>query len=131
MHLLPGSSSKALIDGQVLPRSSFGEAIGYLHNRGDALRTFLYDARLKPDNGESERAIRPLAIGRKNWLFAGSKRGGDATGMLLSLIQSCRAMGIDPFVYIEDVLRRINGHPANRVDELLPHNWQKAQTPDG
>jgi len=112
----------------VLPASAFGKAIAYMHNLGDALRTFLRDPRLRPDNGESERAIRPLAIGRKNWLFAGSKSGGDATGILLSLVQTCRAMAIDPFVYIEDVLRRINGHPAHRLDELLPGNWQKAES---
>ena len=121
-------TAHALTEGEVLPKSSFAKAIGYMHNLGDALRTFLSDARLKPDNGESERAIRPLAIGRKNWLFAGSKRGGDATGVLLSLIQSCRAMDIDPQVYLEDVLRRINGHPYNRIRELLPGNWQKADS---
>jgi hypothetical protein len=65
---------------------------------------------------------------RKNWLFAGSKGGGDATGILLSLVQTCRVMDIDPFVYIEDVLRRINGHPAHRLDELLPGNWHKAES---
>jgi transposase len=118
----------ALTDGEILPGSAFAAAIGYMHNLGDTLRTFLGDARLRPDNGESERAIRPLAIGRKNWLFAGSKRGGDATGILLSLIQTCRAMDIDPFVYLEDVLRRINGHPANRIAELLPGNWTRAES---
>ena len=121
-------TGKALLGGEVLPASAFGKAIAYMHNLGDALRTFLRDPRLRPDNGESERAIRPLAIGRKNWLFAGSKSGGDATGILLSLVQTCRAMAIDPFVYIEDVLRRINGHPAHRLDELLPGNWQKAES---
>jgi len=116
----------ALRDGDILPSSGFAKAIGYLHNRGDAVRTFLEDARLKPDNGESERAIRPLAIGRRNWLFAGSKTGGDATGILLSLVQTCRAVGVEPFAYLEDVLRRVNGHPAARIAELLPHNWTKA-----
>lgn len=119
-------TSGALPEGEVLPASAFAGAIGYMHNLGDALRTFLGDARLRPDNGESERALRPLAIGRKNWLFAGSKGGGDATGILLSLVQTCRALDIDPFVYIEDVLRRINGHPASRLDELLPGTWKKA-----
>lgn len=123
-------TKKALVDGEVLPKSAFGQAIGYIHNLGDALRTFLGDARLKPDNGTSERAIRPLAIGRRNWMFAGSKRGGDATGILLSLIQSCRVLDIDPVVYIEDVLRRINGHPANHVADLLPHNWRNARETD-
>jgi hypothetical protein len=76
----------------------------------------------------SERAIRPLAIGRKKWLLAASKRGGDATGILLSLIQTCRAMDIEPFAYLEDVLRRINGPPANRLDELFPGNWAEAES---
>jgi len=110
----------------VLPRSAFAAAIGYMQNRGNALRTLLQDPHLMPDNGESERAIRPLAVGRRNWLFAGSKSGGEATGVLLSLIQSCRAADIDPLVYLEDVLRRINGHSAKRLAELLP---TKAWTP--
>lgn len=121
-------TAAALLQGEVLPNSSFAKAISYLHNRGNAVRTFLGDARLKPDNSESERALRPLAVGRKNWLFAGSERGGDATGILLSLAQSCRVLGIDPLVYFEDVLRRINGHPACRIAELLPHNWKKAES---
>lgn len=124
-------TNRALVNHEVLPGSDFAQAIGYLNNRGDALRTFLSDARLKPDNGESERAIRPLAIGRRNWMFAGSKRGGDATGILLSLIQSCRVMDIDPVVYLEDVLRRINGHPAKHVDQLLPHTWKLTRQTDG
>jgi len=119
---------RAILEGEILPASAFAGAIGYMHNLGDALRTFLGDPRLRPDNGESERALRPLTIGRKNWLFAGSKGGGDATGILLSLVQTCRAMDINPFVYIEDVLRRINGHPAHRLDELLPGNWKQADS---
>lgn len=122
-------TARALTEGAVLPKSAFAGAVGYMHNLGDALRTFLDHPALMPDNGESERAIRPLAIGRKNWLFAGSKSGGDATGILLSLIQSCRAVGIEPRTYMEDVLRRINGHPANRLDELLPtKDWKPAES---
>ena len=121
-------TSRALTDGEVLPKSAFAGAIGYMHNRGDALRTFLQNPQLMPDNGASERAIRPLAIGRRNWLFAGSKSGGEATAVLLSLIQSCRAVDIDPLVYLEDTLRRINGHPATRLDELLPSkDWRSAE----
>ena len=122
-------TARALAEGDVLPKSAFAGAIGYMHNRGDALRTFLGHPQLMPDNGESERAIRPLAIGRKNWLFAGSESGGDATGILLSLIQSARAVGLDPLTYLEDVLRRINGHPASRLDELLPtEQWRPAES---
>jgi len=121
-----GLAGEAVRAQRILPQSGMGKAIGYLLGRGNALRTFLADARLKPDNGTSERAIRPLTIGRKNWLFAGSKRGGDATGILLSIVQSCRVLDIEPFRYLDDVLRRIQGHPANRLDELLPHNWTPA-----
>ena len=116
-----------LLDGMLLPSSAFAKAIGYMLNLGGAVKTFLRDARLKPDNGESERALRPLAIGRKNWLFVGSPAGGDATGTLLSLVQTCRAIGAAPYEYLEDVLTRIQGHPAKRLAELLPHNWLRAK----
>jgi len=127
IDLIFDRAKQALINGEILPQSDFAKAIGYLLNRGDALKTYLNDPNLRPDNGESERAIRPLAIGRRNWLFVGSQNGGDATGILLSLIQSCRLLDIDPTAYLEDVLRRINGHNSNRVHELLPHNWKPAQ----
>jgi hypothetical protein len=115
----------AVLNREVLPGSDFDSAIGYMLNLGDALKTFIGNPYLKPDNGESERAIRPLAIGRKNWLFAGSEKGGDTTGVLLSIIQTGRGMGVDSFSYLEDVLRRINGHPASRLYELLPDQGKK------
>ncbi len=79
------------------------------------------DARL--DNNVAERAIRPLTIGRKNWLFVGSEDGGHAAATILSLIQTCRNLGINPQEYLKDVLRRIMSHPAKRIDELLPDRW--------
>ena len=117
-------TAEALKTGQVLPESNFAGAISYMHNLGDTLKTFLENPYLSPDNGESERALRPLTVGRKNWLFAGSENGGEATAILLSLIQTCRVMNINPSVYLEDVLRRINSHPYNRLEELLPGNWE-------
>jgi len=120
-------AAEAICAGAVLPQSNFAKAVGYMQTLGPALKTFIGDARLRPDNGESERALRPLAIGRKNWLFAGSENGGDATGILLSLVQSCRVLDIEPFEYLTDVLKRVNGHMASRVHELLPHNWQAAR----
>ena len=117
-------TATALTKGEVLPSSSFAKALGYMHNLGDALKTFIGNPYLKPDNGLSERAIRPLTIGRKNWLFVGSKSGGDATGILLSIIQSCRIVDIDPFTYINDVLRRINDCKSTDLKQLLPHNWK-------
>lgn len=79
------------------------------------------EARL--DNNVAERAIRPLTIGRKNWLFVGSEDGGQAAATILSLIQTCRNLDINPQEYLEDVLRRIMSHPAKQINELLPDRW--------
>jgi hypothetical protein len=69
-----------------------------------------------------------LTVGRRNCFFAGSENGGEATATILSLIQTCRAMNINPYFYLKDVLRRINGHPYNRLDELLPGKWNPAES---
>lgn len=106
----------------ILPRSKIAGAFTYLFNQKEALKVFLTDPYIKPDNGTSERAIRPLAIGRKNWMFAGSQNGGKATAIWLSLIQTCRIMEIDPFVYLDDVLRRINS--TENLEDLLPDQWK-------
>ena len=104
------SARDATINGRpkILPKSKTQGAITYLLNQETALKTFLTDPLIKPDNGASERAIRPLAIGRKNWMFVGSKNGGEATAIWLSLIQTCRSMDINPQAYLDDALRRIN-----------------------
>lgn len=109
----------------MLPKSNMAKAINYTLKLKDALQTFLQSPQLYPDNGESERSLRPMTIGRKNWMFAGSKKGGDATAVWASIIQTCRANDVDPFEYITDTLRRINGHPANKIEQLLPHNFKK------
>lgn len=110
-------------DGPImLPKSNIAKAVNYTLKLKGALQTFLQNPHLQPDNGESERSLRPMTIGRKNWMFAGSKKGGDATAVWASIIQTCRANEVDPFEYITDTLRRINGHPANKIEELLPHN---------
>ena len=121
-------TSIALTNGMVMQKSAFAGAITYMHNLKDALYTFLENPYLQPDNGESERSLRPFTIGRKNWLFLGSKRGGEAASILMSLVQTCRVMKIDVRTYIEDVLRRINGHPSSKLYELLPGNWKKAES---
>lgn len=73
----------------------------------------------------AERAVRPLAIGRKNWLFFGSPDGGEAGAIHFSLVQTCRGLGINPREYLEDVMRRIMSHPINKLHELLPDEWLK------
>jgi hypothetical protein len=101
------------------------KAIGYLRNQHRTLRAFLEDGRLPIDNNACERAIRPIAIGRRNWLFAGSMRGGRAAAVVFSLAESCRLAGVDPVDYFADVLVRVGSHPASKVDDLLPENWAR------
>lgn len=100
-------------------------ALGYLLNQRKPLRRFLEDGRLPLDNNICERAIRPIAVGRRNWLFAGSLRGGRSAATIYTLIESCRLAKIDVVSYLTDVLVRVATHPASRIDELLPARWTK------
>lgn len=109
---------------KVVPKSPLGEAIRYCLNQEKPLRAYLKDGRLRIDNNEVERGIRPLGIGRKNWLFAGSQRGGRTAAVFLSLFGSCRNLSINPWLYLKDVLDRIMTHPKDRLRELLPGYWQ-------
>ncbi len=103
-------------------------AIGYLINQRKPLRRFLEDGRVPLDNNACERAIRPIAIGRKNWLFTGSLRGGRAAAVIYTVIECCRLAKIDMVSYLADVLVRVATHPASRVEELLPDRWAKTVT---
>jgi len=107
-----------------LPSEPLSKAIDYALNQKKALTRYLEDGRLKPDNNTAENAIRPLALGRKNWLFAGSERGGRAAALFYSLVQSCKACDVNPWKYFDDMLRRIMSHPINRLRELLPDQWE-------
>jgi transposase len=99
-------------------------AIDYSLNRWSALSRFLEDGAVPIDNNEVENRIRPIALGRRNWLFAGSLRGGQRSAAILSLLQTAMLNGIEPFTYLKDVLARLPTHKANRIEELLPHQWQ-------
>jgi len=112
-----------LIDGKLLPKSKFREALGYFCSLIPYLKNYTRHPYARLDNNVAERAIRPLAIGRKNWLFFGSPDGGKAGAILLSLVQTCRGLQINPRDYLEDIFRRLMGHPACRLEELLPDQW--------
>ncbi len=118
---------KRLIEGVILPKSKFKEALGYFCSLIPYLKNYTQHASARLDNNPAERAIRPLAIGRKNWLFFGSVESGEAAATLLSLAQTCRALKINPRTYLEDVCRRIMGHNAQKLHELLPDEWAKSQ----
>jgi transposase len=109
---------------KVLPKSPIGEAIRYALNHWAALERPLDEGFLELDNGACERAFKPVALGRKNWLFAGSDRGGETAAVLMSLCTTCKDLKIDPQAYLRDVLDRISTHPARRIEELLPDRWQ-------
>jgi transposase len=96
--------------------------------RWTALTRCFDDGWLALDNNAAERALRGVAIGRKNWLFAGSDAGGRRAAAMYSLIESAKLNAIDPQHYLTDVLGRIADHPARRITELLPWNWQPADT---
>lgn len=110
---------------QLLPKSGLGGAVGYALNHWTALCRFLENGLTGIDNNAAERAIRPLCLGRRNWLHLGSRRGGRAAAVLFTLTQSARRHGIDPFVYLRDLLTRIPTHPQSRIYELFPDNWIK------
>jgi transposase len=104
--------------------SATAKAIDYSLNRWAALIRYLDDGQVPIDNNWLENRIRPVALGRANWLFAGSLRAGQRAAAIMSLIQSAKLNGHDPYAYLRDVLARLPTQPASRIGELLPHRWQ-------
>lgn len=98
-------------------------ALDYSLKRWTALTRYIDDGQLPIDNNWVENQIRPIALGRSNWLFAGSLRAGQRAAAVMSLIQSAKLNGLDPFAYLKDVLQRLPTHKARLVGELLPHRW--------
>ena len=109
---------------QVLPKSPMGKAITYAMNQWDALNRYTDDPTLEIDNNLSERVLRMVVIGRRNYMFAGSEAGAERAAIIYSLVASCKLHGICPFEYFRDVLKKVSTHPQSRIDELLPSNWK-------
>jgi transposase len=114
----------------VLPKSPMTEAISYTRTNWAALNRYLESSVLDIDNNASERALRTVALGRKNWLFAGSDAGGKTAATLISLCMTCKNLGVDPWAYLRDVLDRVSTHPQNRIEELLPDCWKPLEAID-
>lgn len=112
----------------VLPKSPLGKAITYAKQQWRALCRYTEDGELAIDNNLSERTLRCVAVGRKNWMFAGNDEGGRRAAILYSLICTCKHHGIDPFAYLRDVLRRLPTHPPEAIAELSPLAWARAAT---
>jgi len=107
-------------------KSDLAAAMRYALNRWDALTRYAHDGRIEIDNNAAERSIRGIALGRKNYLFAGSDKGGERAAAIYSLIETAKLNGLDPEAYLRNVLARIADHKINRIAELLPWNWSAA-----
>lgn len=106
-----------------LPKSLMGKAIGYSLKNWQALTRFITNVEIPPDNNRSERSLRVVALGRKNFLFAGHKEAGENLAALYTVVATCIAHELDPLAYLTDVLMRLDSTSADRIDELLPQNW--------
>ena len=100
------------------------KAIDYSLNRWEELTTYLADGNVQIDNNHLENLIRPWAMGRRAWLFAGSELTGQRAAVVMSLLQSAKLHGHDPWAYLKDALTRLPSHMNSRIEELLPHRWQ-------
>ena len=110
---------------RVSSKSRLGEKLAYIHRHWDGLQTFLHDGRVEIDSNPVENLVRPIALNRKNALFAGHDEGGKAWGRIASLIETAKLNGVEPFAYLKATLEAIaNGHPQNRIDELLPWDFK-------
>ena len=110
------------------PKSPIGKAIAYSLNRWDKLCLYTTDGRLEIDNNLVENSIRPIAMGRKAYLFAGSHQAAQRAATLYSLLGTCRINGINPYEWLRDVFEKLPSHPINKIQELLPHKNGRWQT---
>lgn len=109
---------------RIPPRGGLADAIRYALTRWSSLGRFIEDGRIELDTNTVERAIRPIALGRKNHLFAGSDGGAVRWAVVASLLATAKLNNVEPFTYLKDVLERMsNGHPMSRLDDLLPWKW--------
>jgi transposase len=112
-----------------LPRSLMGKAITYALAQWSSLLLFLEDGRLEIDNNLVENAIRPTAIGKKNWLFIGEAAAGERSAIICTVIESCRRRGLDPFAYLRDVFTRLPSMTNWQVKDITPEAWARTQSP--
>lgn len=129
--------SKAVVDGffewchkqlqrtDLVPSNPYLKALGYVISREHKLRVFLEDPDVPMDTNHLERTLRPIPMGRKNWLFCWTELGAEHVGIIQSLIATCRLHDINPYTYLTDVLLRISEHPASQVEELTPRVWKE------
>ena len=113
-----------------LPQSLLRQAIAYALNQWPLLQGFLEHGEVEIDNNLVENAIRPTAIGKKNWLFFGSAEAGQRSAVMYTLIANCRLHGVEPYSYLKDVLERLPTTTNQQVAQLTPLNWKRARQPE-
>lgn len=113
-----------LAQGALLPSDLLSKALNYVLSRETSLTVFLEDPDVQPDTNHLERTLRPIPLGRKNWLFCWTELGAEHLGIIQSLISTCKLHDINPYTYLVDVLQRISQHPASEVADLTPRRWK-------
>jgi hypothetical protein len=119
--------SRIKLKRQHLPQSAMGRAIDYTLTMWPMLLVYLEDGRVEIDNNPVENAIRPTAIGKKNWLFIGEAEAGQRSAILFTIIEACRSRGIDPQTYLREVLTRLPTLTNRQIKDVTPEAWAKAQ----
>ena len=109
------------------PSTPIAKAMGYMLKRKERMMHYLSDGRLLIDTNSTENLIRPIAVGRRNYLFAGSHEGAQRAAIFYSLFACCKLNEVDPVEWLTDVMLRLPDHPVNRIEELLPHLWKKVE----
>ena len=115
--------------GRYLPQSLLGGAIDYTLGQWPTLEVYLTDGRIEIDNNLVENAIRPTAIGKKNWLFVGDAQAGERSAIIYTVIESCRRRGLDPYAYLRKVLTRLPHMTNRQIPEVTPQAWSKKRQP--
>ena len=128
MARLHQALSRLKLSRHHLPKSAFGRAMDYALSLWPMLSVYAEDGRVEIDNNPVENAIRPTAIGKKNWLFIGDADAGQRSAILYTIIESCRARGLDPWAYLREVLTRLPSMTNRQVKDVTPKAWAKTQS---
>jgi hypothetical protein len=119
----------ATLQKDVLPKSPLGRALSYAENQWPAMARYLEVAPAELDNNSTEHALRGVVLGRRNWLHVGQEAGGEKAAHLFSLMITCKRLGVEPYAYLHDVLRRLPSHPDKDIWQLTPRGWQETFAP--
>jgi transposase len=113
------------VRSEVLPKSPLGQALTYAHNRWPAMTLYLEVAEAEIDNNSIEHALRSVVMGRRNWMHVGQETGGERAANLFSLMTTCKRLGVEPYAYLDDILRRLPSHPNKDIWQLTPRGWKE------